>query len=58
MRPKVLHFHVIHMKVSSYSRCSRTLSMNVVIKSAHYDSERNLFKDCVWSKIFGKHNQM
>ena len=28
-------FHVIHVKVSSDSRCSRTLPMNAAIESAH-----------------------
>ena len=34
-------FNVIHMKVSSDSRCSRTLSMNVAIDNAHCGCERN-----------------
>ena len=32
-------------KVSSDSRCSRTLLMGVVIKSAHCDRERNSWED-------------
>ena len=37
-------FHMIHVKVSSDSRCSRTLPMNVAIESAHCGCERNLCK--------------
>ena len=42
---KSITFHVIRVKVSSDSRCSRTLPMNVAIKSAHCGCERNLCKD-------------
>ena len=42
---KNITFHVIHVKVSSDSRCSRTLLMGVVIKSAHCDRERNSWED-------------
>ena len=33
---KNITFHAIRVKVSSKSRCSRTLPMNVAIESAHY----------------------
>ena len=32
---KNITFNVIHVKVNSESRCSRTLPMNVAIKYAH-----------------------
>ena len=38
---KNVTFHVIRVKVSSDSRCSRTLPMNVAIESAHRGCERN-----------------
>ena len=38
---KNISFHVIHVKVSSDSRCSRTLPMNVAVESAHCGCERN-----------------
>ena len=41
---KNITFHVIHVKVSSDSRCSRTLLMNVAIESAHFD--RAGFEPC------------
>ena len=42
---KNIIFHAIHVKVSSKSRCSRTLPMNVAIESAHCGCESNSFKD-------------
>ena len=45
---KNITFHVIRVKVSSDSRCSRTLPMNVAIESAHCGCERNSYKD--WAK--------
>ena len=42
---KNITFHVIRMKVSSDSRCLRTLQMNVAIESAYCGCERNLCKD-------------
>ena len=51
-------FHMIHVKVSSDSRCSRTVPMNVAIKSAHCGCVRNSCKDWAWSKICGKHGQI
>ena len=38
---KNITFHVKHVKVNSNSRCSRTLPINVAIKSAHCSCERN-----------------
>ena len=35
MRQKMLHFHVIHVKVSNGSQCSRTLLINVEIDIAY-----------------------
>ena len=52
---KNITVHVIHVKVSSNSRCSRTLPINVAIESAHYGYERNSCKDWAWSKTCGKH---
>ena len=49
---------VIHVKVSSNSRCSRTLPMDVTIKSAHCGCERNLCKDWAWSKMCGKRGRI
>ena len=46
---KNITFHAIRVKVSSKSRCSRTLPMNVAIESAHYGCERNLCKDWAWT---------
>ena len=37
---KNITFHVIRVKVSSKSRCSRTLPMNVAIESAQRERER------------------
>ena len=45
----ILHFHVIRVKASSDSRCSRTLPMNVAIESAHHGCERNSCKD--WARV-------
>ena len=53
---KNITFHVIHVKVSSGSWCSRTLLMNVA--SAHCDYERDSCKDKGWSKICGNHSWM
>ena len=58
MRPIILHFHVIHVKVSSCSWCTRTLLMNVAIDSEHCDCERILCKDWVWLKMCGKRSRM
>ena len=55
---KNIMFHVIHVKVSSKSRCSRTLPMNVAIESAHFGCERNLCKDWACSKMCGKHGRI
>ena len=46
---KHITFHVIHVKVSSDCRCSRTLLMNVAIESAHCGCEINLCK--VWARL-------
>ena len=51
---KNITFHIIHVKVSSDSRCSRTLTMNVANKNAHCGCDRTLCKDWVWSKMCGK----
>ena len=39
-------------------RCSRTILMNVAIKSAHCDCEKNLCKDWVWSKMCETYNRI
>ena len=52
---KNITFPLINVKVSSESRCSRTLPMNVAIKSAHCGRERDLCKGWVWSKMRGMH---
>ena len=52
---KKITFHVIHVKVSSKSRCLRTLQMNVAIESAHCGCERNSCIDWAWSKMRRKH---
>ena len=44
---KNITFHVIRVKVSSDSRCSRTLPMNIAIESAHCGCEINLCEDWV-----------
>ena len=46
------------VKVSSDSQCSRTLPMNVAIKSAHCGCERNSCKDWAWLKMCGKHGRI
>ena len=46
--------HIIRVRVSSDSRRSRTLPMNVAIGSAHCGCVRNLCKDWAWSKMCGK----
>ena len=51
-------FHVIRVKVSSDSRCSKTLPMNVAIESAHYGCGRNSWKDWAQSKRCKKHGQI
>ena len=55
---KNITFHIIHVKVSNDSRCSRALPMNVTIESAYYGCERNSCKGWVWSKIGGKHGRI
>ena len=45
---KNITFHMIRVKVSSDSRCSRTLPMNVAIESVHRDCERKSCKD--WAR--------
>ena len=55
---KNITFHVIHVKVSSESRCSRTLPMNDAIESAHCGRERNSCKDSAWLKMCGKHGRI
>ena len=55
---KKITFHVIHVKVSSDSQCSKTLLMNVAIESGHCDCVRNSCKYWVWSKMCGKHSQI
>ena len=55
---KKITFHKIRVKVSSVSRCSRTLRMNGAIKIAHCGCERNSCKDWAWSKMCGKHGQI
>ena len=54
---KNITFHVIHVKVSSDCRCSRTLSMNVAIESVLCGCEKHLCKDWAWSKLCGKHGK-
>ena len=51
-------FHVIRVKVSSDSQCSRTLAMNVAIESAHCGCERNSGKDWTRSERCGKHGRI
>ena len=54
---KNITFHVICVKVSSDSQCSRTLPMNVAIESVHRGCERNSCKD--WApKRCGKHGRI
>ena len=55
---KNITFHVIHVKVSGDSQCSRTLSMNVAIESAHCGCEWNSCKDWTRSKRCGKHGRI
>ena len=50
--------HVIRVKVSSDSRCSRTLPMKVAIESAHRGCERNLCKDWAWLNMCGTHGRI
>ena len=45
---KNITFHVIRVKVSSDSQCSRTLPMNVAIESAHCGCDRYSCKDWAW----------
>ena len=45
---KNITFHVIRVKVSSNSQCSRTFPMNVAIQTAHRGCERNSCKDFLW----------
>ena len=42
---KNITFHVIRVKVSNDSRCSRTLPMNVEIESAHCGCEINSIEE-------------
>ena len=51
-------FHIIHVKVSNDSLCSRTLLMNVTIEGAHCGCERNSCKDWAWSEMCGKHGRI
>ena len=44
---KNITFHVIHVNVSTDSRCSRTLPKNIAIESAHCGCEINLCEDWV-----------
>ena len=53
-----IHFHVIHVKMISDSRCSRTLLMNVTIENIHNVCEGKSCKDWVWSKMREKHGLM
>ena len=46
---KNITFHVIRVKVSSDSRCPRTLPMNVEIESTHCGCERNSCND--WALV-------
>ena len=55
---KNITFHVIRVKVSSDSWCSRTSPMNVAIESAHCGCERNSCKDWTRSKRCGKHGRI
>ena len=55
---KNIAYHMIRVKVSSYSRCSRTLPMNVAIESAHCGCERNSWKDWAQSKRCRKHGRI
>ena len=55
---KKITFHVIHVKVSSDSRCSRILLMNVAIESAYRGCERNSCNDWARSRRCGKHGQI
>ena len=55
---KNITFHVILVKLSRDSRCSRTLPIYVAIESAHCGCERNLCKDWVWSKMCLKHGRI
>ena len=50
--------HVIRVKVSSDSRCSRTLIMIVAIESVHHGCDRNSCKDWAQSKRCGKHGRI
>ena len=47
---KNITFHVIRVKVSSDSQCSRTLPMNVAIESAHRGCERKRGGDLTQAK--------
>ena len=50
-------FHIIDVKVTCDSRCSRTSPMNVAFESARC-GERISCKDWVWSKMCGKHGRI
>ena len=55
---KRITFPVIRVKVSSDSRRSRSLPINVAIESAHCGCERNSCKDWAWLKMCGEHGQI
>ena len=55
---KNIIFYAMHVKVSRDTRRSRTLAMNVAIKSAHCGCERNSCKDWAWWKMCGKHGRI
>ena len=55
---KNITFHVIHVKVRTEIRCSRTLPMNVATKIENCSSERNSCIDLVWSKMYGNHGRI
>ena len=51
---KNIAFHVIRVKLSSESRCSTTLPMNVAIESAHCGGlgfTKNSCEDWTWLKM-------
>ena len=55
---KNIAFHVIRVKVSSDSRCSRTSPMNVAIESTHHGCVRNSCKDWALLKMCEKHGRI
>ena len=58
MRQNLYTFLVIYGKVSNDTWCLRTLLINVTIKSAHCDCERNSCKYWVGLKMCGKRSWM